>query len=493
MYVQKKGSGPIVDGRVDLFALVNVMKQVVYTLNENGEVVDDSPSWREFTGQAVGGYLGLGWLGAVHPDDREHFDRCWNTLLDTKTEGQYEYRLWHRSGEWRWVLERSSPYHDEVGVVVGWIGVIIDISERKRTEELLAKTTKEAVQRAVEVESIYRQAPIGLGMFDRDLRCVRVSETLSRMNGASIESHIGKTLEEIYPAGSVELGPIYRHVLRTGDSSAPIELTDQVTSDDGTLVSRHFIGQAYPLRGADDSIIGVGAIWEDISDKKRAEETQKLLNMELIHRTKNLIAVVQSVAARSLVSDQTIEQARRSLLRRLEAISRAYASLTETNWQGAPLDKIIVRESEEHQGAISFGGPPVVLNASAAQTFALVIHELATNAAKHGALSVPKGRVSIRWRIDDGEDGRRFKLCWQEHDGPKVVAPKRTGFGHTLLRRIMNDGDAYIADADYATDGLIYSLDVALEVMLAKSQDDGLFQARNKAALDLPRKSRGLF
>ncbi len=483
MYVQTKGDGPIVSGRVDLIALVNVMKQVVYTLNAVGDVVDDSPSWREFTGQPVNGYLGIGYQEAVHPDDREHFAKCWNGLLATQTEGSYEYRLRHHSGEWRSVLERPSPYHDETGAVVGWIGVIIDISERKRTEELLAKTTREAVQRAAEVESIYRQAPIGLGMFDLDLRYVRVSETLSRMNGASIESHIGKKLEEIYPAGSARLAPIYQEVVRSGISSAPIEMDDLMDFGDGALVARHFVGQAYPLRGDDDSIIGVGTIWEDVSDKKRAEENQKLLNMELIHRTKNLIAVVQSVASRSLVSDQTMEQARKSLLRRLEAISRAYASLTETNWQGAPLDKIIVRESEEHQGAISFGGPPIILNASAAQTFALVIHELATNAAKHGSLSVPKGRVSIRWRIDDHEDGRRFRLCWQEHNGPMVQAPKRTGFGHTLLRRMMNDGDAYIADANYAPEGLIYSLDVALEVLLAKTHDDRLFQARTKPAV----------
>ena len=482
MYVQKRGMSPILDGRVDLIALVNVMKQVVYTLNEHGDVVHDSPSWREFTGQSVEGYLGDAWQQAIHPDDRNSFAQAWGRLLTGKVEGSFEYRMWHRSGEWRWVLERSSPYVDEDGEVAGWIGVIIDISDRKRTEDLLAKTTSEAMQRAAEVESIYRQSPIGLGMFDRDLRYVRVSETLSRMNGAPIESHIGKTLEEMYPAGSATLAPIYLEVMRSGANSAVIELDDLVASGDGRLVARHFVGQAYPLRGVDDNIIGVSAIWQDVSDKKRAEENQKLLNMELIHRTKNLIAVVQSVASRSLVTDQTMEQARKALLRRLEAISRAYASLTETNWQGAPLDKIITRESEEHQGAISFGGPSVVLNASAAQTFALVIHELATNAAKHGALSVPKGRVSIRWRIDDHEEGPRFRLCWQEHNGPKVTAPKRTGFGHTLLRRMMNDGDAYIAVADYAPDGLTYSLDVALEVLLAKSHDDGLFQARNKIA-----------
>ncbi len=476
---RNKRTGPIVDGWVDLNTLVHVMKQAVYTLNEHGDVVEDSPSWREFTGQTIEGYLGMAWLKAIHPEDRDRFLVTWKGIIEKKEEDAFEYRLWHHSGEWRWVLERACPYRDQFGAIVSWIGVIIDISRRKRAEELLAHTTEQAIQRAAEVDLIFQQSPIGLGMFDRDLRYVRVSDELCRMNGKPADFHIGKSVAEIYPEGSATLEPLYREVLRTGIGIDAIDVEDQVnTSNDGTATTRHFRGQVYPMRDAKLNIIGLGTIWQDTSEQKRAEATQKLLNMELIHRTKNLITVVQSVAARSLISDQTIDQARQSLLRRLEAISRAYTSLTETNWQGAPLDKIIIRECEEHQGAIAFGGPQLVLNASAAQMFALVIHELATNAAKHGSLSVPEGRVSIRWSIEDGEDGQRFQLRWREFNGPTVQAPKRHGFGHTLLRRMMHDGDAYIAKADFAADGLVYDLDVALEVLSAKAKDDGLFQPR---------------
>ena len=479
MHSLYKGSKPIVAGWVNLDTLVNVMKQAVYTANEFGDVVEDSPSWRAFTGLTVDGYLGMAWLQAVHPDDRDGFLAAWKIIITTGQEGAFEYRLRHCSGEWRYVLERACPFRDETGAISGWIGVIIDISERKHIEEILARTTEQAVQRAAEVESIYQQSPIGLGMFDRDLRYVRVSNELSRMNGKPVDFHIGKSLAEISPAGWDTLEPLYHEVLQTGIGIDAIEIDDEVNPlSASTDTVRNFRGQVYPMKDASGAIIGVGTIWQDTTEQKRAERTQKLLNMELIHRTKNLITVIQSVASRSLVNDQTMDQARQSLLRRLEAISRAYASLTETNWQGAPLDKIIVRECEEHHGAIEFVGPTVVLNASAAQMFALVIHELATNAAKHGSLSVPQGRVSIRWAIENSEDGQRFQLRWQEMNGPAVHAPKRRGFGHTLLQRMMHDGDAYVARADYAPDGLIYELDVAMEVLLAKAKDDGLFQPR---------------
>ena len=479
MHSPNKGSKPIVDGWVNLDTLVHVMKQAVYTLNEFGDVVEDSPSWRQFTGQTVDGYLGMAWLQAIHPDDRDHFLRTWKAIISTQEEGAFEYKLRHHTGEWRSVLERACPFRDETGAISGWIGVIIDISERKHIEQLLARTTEQAIQRATEVELIYHQSPIGLGMLDCDLRYVRVSKELSRMNGKPVDFHIGKSLAEISPAGWETLEPLYREVLQSGIGVDAIEIDEEVNrSPASTVTTRNFRGQVYPVKDAIGAIIGVGTIWQDTTEQKLAEKTQKLLNMELVHRTKNLITVIQSVASRSLVNDQTMDQARQSLLRRLEAISRAYASLTETNWQGAPLDKIIVRECEEHHGAIAFAGPPVMLNASAAQMFALVIHELATNAAKHGSLSVPQGRVSIQWAIEDGEEGKRFQLRWQERNGPAVHSPKRRGFGHTLLQRMMHDGDAYVARADYAPDGLIYELDVAMEVLLAKAKDDELFQPR---------------
>ncbi len=483
MHMDCQTQGPVVDGRVSLETLVNIMKQAVYTLDRYGEVVEDSPSWRQFTGQALEDYLGMNWLNAIHPDDRTTFLTTWKNIVATGMEGAFEYRLWHHTGEWRHVLERTCPSYGSAGEVIGWIGIIIDISRRKRVEEQLIRTTELALRRAAEVEQLYRQSPIGLGMFDRNLRYVRVSERLAHMNGFPIDAHIGKSLSEIYPDGSAQLEPLYRKILETGVTISDIEIQDQLNSAGDALGStRHFSGHAYPVTDPDGTVVAVGTIWQDISEQKRAEATQKLLNMELIHRTKNLITVIQSVTARSLIDDQPVEPMRHALLSRLEAISRAYASLTETNWQGAPLHKLITRECEQHHGVTVTRGPDLVLNASAAQTFALVIHELTTNATKHGSLSVPGGKVSISWVVESGEDGNRFRLRWRESMGPRVAPPKRKGFGHTLLHRMMSNSEEYVAVADYAPEGLIYDLDVELETMLAKQSDGALFQARASAA-----------
>ena len=252
-----------------------------------------------------------------------------------------------------------------------------------------------------------------------------------------------------------------------------------VVSETCPSTTRHFRGQFYPIKDSSGKIVGLSTIWQDISEAKRAEANQKLLNMELIHRTKNLMTVVQAVAARSLHGEQSFEQARHSLLRRLDAISRACTSLTETSWRGVSLDRIIASECEEHGNAIGCDGPRLLLNASAAQSFALVMHELATNATKYGSLSVPNGRVMIRWHIEDCGGERRLQLRWHEVGGPKVQAPKRRGFGHTLLQRIMSDGNSYIASANYDVDGLIYDLDVDLEAISAQAPTGHHFQPRD--------------
>ena len=469
---------PIVNGMVHVDTLVHVMKHVIYMLDAEGKIEHDSPSWRQFTGSSVDEYFGMAWLQKLHPDDQAPFMTHWRGLIAEKREGVTEFRLWHHSGDWRWVHERTSPCFGDNGELAGWIGVTIDISERKRAEQLAKESMELAVRHAEEVELLYRRAPIGLTMFDLDLRYVRVSDGLAKMNQRSVEEHLGRTLSEIYPTGSRELEKLYREVIRTGVAIDRFEMDDGLMpGDDGQPMSRTYIGQIYPVKNADSDLVGIGAIWQDVTEQKRIENNQQLMNMELVHRTKNLITVIQAIASRSLMGDQPIEQARLSLLDRLQSISHAFSSLTETNWQGASLDAILRRSTQQYDEAIHMQGPDLQLNANTAQTFALVIHELVTNAAKYGALSVPAGHVALDWRVEQGDEGDRFLLSWREIGGPTVKMPERRGFGYTLLQRMMSNSDEYVATLDYAEDGLVYDLDVAIDVMLARSSNDQLFRA----------------
>jgi two-component sensor histidine kinase len=133
------------------------------------------------------------------------------------------------------------------------------------------------------------------------------------------------------------------------------------------------------------------------------------------------------------------EQFASSLLGRIDALARAHGLVARQSWGDVALADVIDQELEPHAedlpGRIEQGGPPVQLNPKAALALGMVLHELGTNALKHGALSDPNGRVSVRWSLEDGSGGRRLTIRWTETDGPRVAAPATRGFGSELIER----------------------------------------------------------
>ncbi len=171
----------------------------------------------------------------------------------------------------------------------------------------------------------------------------------------------------------------------------------------------------------------------------RAEAHRDLLINELNHRVKNTLMSVQSVAARSLRGSPANEEAKRAFEARLVAMSRAHNVLSEENWERAELRTIVGRVLEPHAVAgsqrLRVHGPDVKLTPRSALALAMILHELATNAAKYGALSNSTGSVTIDWSIIPDGAGRRLRLRWQEAGGPTVQVSERKGFGTTLIER----------------------------------------------------------
>jgi len=214
------------------------------------------------------------------------------------------------------------------------------------------------------------------------------------------------------------------------------------------------------------------AIATDITERKQAEERERLLSGELRHRGKNLLAVVQSIASQSLAARRALPDAREDFLRRLQALARTDTILTDASWTGASLAEIVRLEMEAFTDRTSIEGPLVVLQPAIAQTFALLIHELATNALKYGALSVPTGKVTLRWEKTGPSHDARLKFRWQEQDGPPVTPPTDAGFGSTLLMGAFNQGSTRPATIEFARDGLIYELEVMLDEVTARRAID---------------------
>jgi two-component sensor histidine kinase len=180
---------------------------------------------------------------------------------------------------------------------------------------------------------------------------------------------------------------------------------------------------------------------------------------------KNNLATVQAIAFQTLRGDIPLAEAKTRFEARLMALSRAHNLLTEQNWGGAPLDRV-VRDSTEHlsgeQERFALSGPPVWIAPRAALALALALHELGTNAAKYGALSRDGGRVSIAWREAPGD---RLVVEWKEKGGPPVEPPARRGFGSRLIERGLAGDLGGTARLAFEPDGLRCTIEAALDAV----------------------------
>jgi two-component sensor histidine kinase len=203
---------------------------------------------------------------------------------------------------------------------------------------------------------------------------------------------------------------------------------------------------------------------EDVTARRGAEQQRELLVAELNHRVKNLFAVVRALVTYS-DGGRSAAAARQVLLGRLDALARAHDLLFASQWQGAELGALAAALqpfAAGRAGAIEIDGPPVRLNARQTVSVSLVLHELATNAARYGALAVPEGRVRLAWQVEPAAPGRQLRLLWQERDGPRVTPPQAMGFGTKLIERAFGFELDGAADLAFAPDGVRLSATLPL-------------------------------
>ena len=199
--------------------------------------------------------------------------------------------------------------------------------------------------------------------------------------------------------------------------------------------------------------------------RKTAERRQRLLVDELNHRVKNTLATVQSFAVQTLRSAPTVAEGRKAFEARLIALSKTHDVLTRQHWEGADVREVIgeviaAYRGQSGNGRFRIDGPELILQPKAALALSLALHELATNAVKYGALSNHTGGIEIEWEVTS--QPRRFRLLWAETGGPKVEPPGRRGFGSRLVERGLSQDLAGDVRLDFATDGVMCSIDAPL-------------------------------
>jgi two-component sensor histidine kinase/AmiR/NasT family two-component response regulator len=224
----------------------------------------------------------------------------------------------------------------------------------------------------------------------------------------------------------------------------------------------------------------------EVRERKEAEERLTVLVQELAHRVKNLLSVFQSITTRTLTDGRTMDAAREILIGRLQSLGHAHELLTEACWRGAELRDVVKSEIAGFSERVRVSGPAVKLSPSGVQTFALIVHELSTNAAKYGALSNANGEVVVTWSLAGNGDGRFMDFSWRERGGPSVSPTSHTGFGLSLIAAMGSSPNAKPL-IDFAPGGFACELRVPLDTISPDRSDKTLSViARHTASQSQP-------
>ena len=297
----------------------------------------------------------------------------------------------------------------------------------------------------------------GDAIISKDLEGIILTfnRSAQRLFGYTEEEAIGKPVRLLIPAvrAGEEVWILER--IGRGETIAHFETVRQ--RKDGSLVEISLT--ISPIRDRDERIVGASKIARDITERKRIEKHNQLLLTEVNHRALNLLAVVQAVVRQTERGGDPETFALR-LSERIQGLAASQNLLVKDQWQGVEVAELVTAQLAPFQDLIGtrvlLDGPPARLKPSAAQGIGMALHELATNAAKYGALSTGEGRVHITWRVVARNPA--FFMSWLEEGGPKVVSPIRKGFGQMVIGRLVEAAVEGTAKLEYPESGFSWSL-----------------------------------
>lgn len=334
----------------------------------------------------------------------------------------------------------SLPQLDAEGKVAGVVVLVVDLREQQRAR---ADTARLAAIVSSSDDAIISKTLDGV--------ITSWNAGAERIFGYSTDETIGRSIMLLVPD---ELRDEEKEIILRLSRGERIDHFETVrVAKDGARIDLSLT--VSPLYDESGRVAGASNVARDISDRKRAEEIRRLLHDELNHRIKNTLATVQAIAGQTLRRATTPQQFVTSFNGRIQALARAHGLLTVGSFQGAQLmdlvrDQLLLGGAEDQR--ITCSGPDLTLGAQAAVHMALVLHELGTNARKHGALSGIAGHVDVSWALRTN-GGRTLVLVWQESGGPPVAAPTSRGFGSMLIEHSLR-AHGGVVQMTYAESGM---------------------------------------
>jgi two-component system, chemotaxis family, CheB/CheR fusion protein len=359
-----------------------------------------------------------------------------------------------RSDEGKWYLRRLFPYRTKDNRIAGIVLTLTDITERKQAADAI---NEERLYAHAIVETI-RQP---LLVLDADLRVRSANRAFYALFQVGEETTENKLVFEL-GNGQWDIPPLrtlLEEVLQENKEGADFRVDHlfEVLGQRTMLLNARRLSR----EGRRDLIL---LAIEDITARSQAEAHRDVLIREMSHRVKNVLATVQAIASQTLRRSASLESFQTAFVGRLHALARAHDLLVDEGWASADLGELVRLTLRPYRGArVEAEGPLLTVRPQAGVTLVMILHELATNAAKYGALSVPTGTVSITWATDDRDGQSQIQPDWIETGGPFVEPPSHRGFGSTLIERSADNDLHGSALLDYRAEGLCCTLRFPLE------------------------------
>jgi PAS domain S-box-containing protein len=411
--------------------IAEALPAFVWILDAELKLTYANERWTRYAGLTSETALGRSWMDALHPDDRKRILEDAQDLLRDHSAYTSEARYRGVDGVYRWHMIQAEPIHDARGRFVGWCGASVDIHDRKVAEAAL-RDNADQFRLALEA------ARMGKWTWEPRTDQVTLSDRAAAIFGVAPDTGIAWTdLQTLLDPADAPA--VIAAVQAAVEADAQYDVEYRIRRrEDGAAVWVAAKGQA--TRGHDGAVTGMTGVVQDITDRKRGEERQHLLIRELHHRVKNTLATVQAIVGSTARTASSMDEFHENFIGRLVSLAQTHNLLTEDYWQKAPLAQMLRNELgpyDEGNARISLHGPAVELPSEAAVPVGMAIHELTTNAVKHGALSRPEGRVEVTWEVHGEAERPMLHFAWQESGGPPVHPPMRQGFGSRLLQRVL--------------------------------------------------------
>lgn len=482
---------PMADAE-DFIAFADHLPQLAWIANPGGDAYWYNRQWYQYTGTTPEEMFGQGWRDVLDPVVLPQVVERWFAAVASGEPAEWAFPIKGADGVFRPFLTRVQPQKDEKGQVIRWFGTNTEISEQQRIAEVLSEEkrhletlnqTMAQVSAELDLEKLTQiVTDAGVRLTGARFGALFYNTTDERVDALTSYTISGVPKENFSnfpnPRATHVFAPTFRGEgpVRSDDILAdprygrnppysgmpkghlPVRsyLAVPVKSRSGEVLGGLFFGHPELSKFTarhEDLLVGIAgqaaiaidnarlfeAAQREIAERREAEKHRELLINELNHRVKNTLATVQSIVAHTLRTNSLEAEARSRVDARLIALSDAHNLLTEQNWEGTTLDRVVAMALRPHQSdrerRFEVHGPKVHLSPKTALAIAMALHELATNAIKYGALSKDHGQVSLHWQVDRSDGEPRLSMTWSEQGGPPVTPPSHKGFGTRLIER----------------------------------------------------------